>query len=182
MLVANDPRVSELGARESGFLRRLSGDFRIQTFTKTPTTLETLSLALDVLGGFRAAPPSPKLVDKAKKYLRGQFPLRVETPDAIAMRLAEIEFNGLPEDELATYRSRVEAVTPGMAGEAAQKHMPPPDDVAITVVGKASAIRAPLEAKFGHVRVVTPLECDSLRPETSSRPETASRVEGEREK
>src|SRR5215475_11692768 len=29
VLAANDPRVSELGARESGFLRRLSGDFRI---------------------------------------------------------------------------------------------------------------------------------------------------------
>jgi len=29
VLAVNDPRVSELGARESGFLRRLSGDFRI---------------------------------------------------------------------------------------------------------------------------------------------------------
>jgi hypothetical protein len=40
--------------------------------------------------------------------------------------------------------------------------MPPPDDVAITVVGKASEIRAPLEAAFGPVTVVSPTDCDGL--------------------
>jgi hypothetical protein len=32
----------------------------------------------------------------------------------------------------------------------------------ITVVGKASEIRAPLEAAFGTVKVVGPTDCDSL--------------------
>jgi hypothetical protein len=78
------------------------------------------------------------------------------------MRLAEIEFNDLPPDELETYRGRVAAVTPAIAGEMARMHMPPPDEVAITVVGKASEIRAPLEAAFGAVTVVTPAQCDAL--------------------
>jgi zinc protease len=151
------------GASSAFLARRVGGDFRIQTFTKTPTTVETTKLALDVLGNFRRVPIDPKLVTKAKTFMRGQFPLRLEPPEAIAMRLAEIEFNDLPQDELATYRSRVAAVTPEIASAMAVKHMPPPDDVAITVVGKASDIRGPLEAAFGPVTVVTPLQCDTLQ-------------------
>lgn len=150
------------GASSAFLARRVGGDFRIQTFTKTPTTVETLKLALDVEGAFRSAAIDAKLVTKAKTYMRGQYPLRLETPDAIAMRLAEIEFNGLPQDELETYRSRVAAVTPEIASRAAAAHMPAPDAVAITVVGKASEIKAPLEAAFGEVKVVTPTDCDTL--------------------
>ncbi len=150
------------GASSAFIARRVGGDFRIQTFTKTPTTVETVKLALDVYGDFRSRPLDPKQVDKAKTYLRGQFPLRLEPPEAIAMRLAEIEFNDLPADELQTYRGRVAAVTPAIASEMARKHMPAPDDVAITVVGKASEIRAPLEAAFGPVTVVSPSDCDAL--------------------
>lgn len=150
------------GASSAFVARKVGGDFRIQTFTKTPTTVETLKLALDVFGEFRSHAPTPKQVDKARTYLRGQFPLKLETPEAIAMRLAEIEFNGLPPNDLETYRGRIAAVTPEIAGELARTHMPPPDDVAITVVGKASEIRAPLEAAFGPVTVVTPADCDAL--------------------
>jgi zinc protease len=150
------------GASSAFVARKVGGDFRVQTFTKTPTTVETLKLALEVMDGFRRGPLDPKLVTKAKTYMRGQFPLRLETPDAIAMRLAEIEFNGLPPDELETYRSRVAAVTPEIAGRAAAAHMPAADGVVITVVGKASEIKAPLEAAFGPVTVVTPQQCDGL--------------------
>jgi len=83
------------------------GDFRLGTFTKNPTTVETLDLALTVEGDFRNRLPDRKALDKAKSYLRGQFPLRLETPDALAARLAEIEFYGLPVDELATFRRRI---------------------------------------------------------------------------
>ena len=88
----------------SAFVARLTGgDFRISTFSKSPTAVETLALALDVEGAFRREPIDPKALDKAKSYLVGQFPLRLETPDALAARLAEIEFFGLPKDELETY-------------------------------------------------------------------------------
>lgn len=142
--------------------RLVGGDFRLQTFTKTPTTLETLKLALAVEGDFRRQGLDPKLVAKAKTYMAGQFPLRLETPEALAARLAEIEFHGLPKDELATYRSRVAAVTPADASRAAATYMPTPDAVAIVVVGKAAEIQAPLEAEFGKVRVVKPEDCDDL--------------------
>ncbi len=144
----------------SGFVARLTGgDFRVATFTKSPTTVETLALALDVEGKFRETAPDPKALAKAKAYLTGQFPLRVETPDALASRLAEIEFFGLPKDDLETYRTRVEAVTPAEAAKVSATYMPDPDQVAIVVVGKADEVRAPLEAKYGPVQVTTPEAC-----------------------
>jgi zinc protease len=146
----------------SAFVARLTGgDFRIGTFSKSPTAVETLGLALDVLGSFRQEPMDPKALAKAKSYLEGQFPLHLETPDALAARLAEIEFFGLPKDELQTYVGRVAAVTPVSAAEAAERHMPTPDRVAIVVVGAGSEIKPALEARFGPVRVVTRESCDT---------------------
>jgi len=147
----------------SMFAARFSGgDFRVGTFTKNPTTAETLALALTVEGDFRNHPPDRKALDKAKSYLRGQFPLRLQTPDALAARLAEIEFYGLPVDELETFRRRVAAVTPADVQRVARAHMPPPDQVAGVVVGQASQVRAPLEAKFGAIETITPDACDKL--------------------
>src|SRR5207247_1658783 len=80
---------------------------RLGPFTKPPTTTETLALALSVEGAFRSHAPARERLAKAKTYLRGQFPLRIESPDALAARLAEAEFNALGPEELATYRARV---------------------------------------------------------------------------
>src|SRR5439155_17293893 len=115
-----------------------------------------------VEGDFRDRPPDPKALDKAKAYLRGQFPLRLETPDALAARLVVIEFYGLPVDELATFRLRVAAVTPADVERVARAHMPPPDRVAVVVVGQASHIRAPVEAKFGPIETNAPDACEEL--------------------
>ncbi|MCW5893422.1 MAG: insulinase family protein [bacterium] len=147
----------------SGFAARLTGgDFRMATFTKSATTAETLGLALDVEGSFRRGPIDPQALRKAKAYLAGQFPLRLESPDALAARLAEIEFFGLPPDELVTYRTRLAAVTDADAERAAERWMPDPDRMAIVVVGNAAEVREQLEARFGPVQSTTPEGCDAL--------------------
>ena len=147
----------------SQFAARLTGgDFRVGTFTKGPTTAETLALAIQVMGDFRGQPPEPAALEKAKAYLRGQFPLRVESPDALAGRLAEIEFNALPQDELTTYRARVAAVTGTDVAQVSAALMPTPETVAIVVVGKAAEIRDGLVAKFGAVESLAAKDCESL--------------------
>ncbi len=147
----------------STFSARLTGgDFRLGTFTKTPTTVETLALALSVEGDFRGHAPAPDALTKAKTYLRGQFPLRIESPDALAARLAEGEFHGLGADELTTYRARVAAVTPEQVTEVAGRLMPPPDAVAIVVVGKAAEIREGLTAQFGPLQTMAAKDCENL--------------------
>lgn len=142
--------------------RKAAGDFRVSTFTKGPTTAETLGLALRVLGDFRSQPPDPKVLGKGKSYLLGQFPLKVESPDALAGRLAEVEFFGLPPDELSTYRSRVAAVTPAEAARVAAGHMPAPEQVAIVVVGKAAEIRDQLTREFGPLETIPAEQCENL--------------------
>jgi zinc protease len=137
----------------------VGGDFRVGTFTKTETTVETLALALDVVERFRTAPPDPTALAKVQAYLRGQFPLAVETADALASRLAEVEFYGLPRDHLATFRSRVAAVTVAEAARASAAHMTPADAMTIVVLGRAADVRAPLEERFGAVTVVDPEDC-----------------------
>ena len=142
--------------------RRRGGDFRVSTFTKSPTSGETLALALQVEGDFRDGPPAGAMLDKAKTYLRGQFPLRLESPDALAARLAEIEFHGLPEDELTTFRSRIAAVTSAEVARVAARDMPAPDTVAVVVVGKGNEVKPQLEARFGAVETITPAACETL--------------------
>lgn len=147
----------------SAFAARLTGgDFRMATFSKIATAVEALDLLLGTAEEFRTRPIPPRALDKAKAYLRGQFPLRVETPDALAARLAEIEFFGLPRDELETFRGRVAAVTPAAASDAARRWIPPRDRQAVVVVGPAAELRGPLEARFGPVQVVTPETCEAL--------------------
>jgi zinc protease len=147
----------------SMFAARLtSGDFRLGTFTKTPTTTETLALALSVEGEFRSHAPARERLAKAKTYLRGQFPLRIESPDALAARLGEAEFNALGPAELATYRARVAAVMPEQVAAVAAKLMPPPEAVAIVVVGKAAEIRDALAARFGPLETMAAEDCEKL--------------------
>jgi len=147
----------------SAFVARLTGgDFRLGTFTKTPTTTETLALALSVEGEFRSHAPARERLVKAKTYLRGQFPLRIESPDALAARLGEAEFNALGPEELATYRARVAAVTPEQAAETAAKLMPPPEAVAIVVVGKAAELHDALVARFGPLETMAARDCEKL--------------------
>ena len=147
----------------SSFVARLTGgDFRVATFTKSPTTAETLLLGVAVEDAFRRSPPAPGVLAKARTYLMGQFPLRIETPDALAARLAELELYDLPRDDLATFRSRVAAVTPDDVARVATATMPAGDAVAIVVVGKAAEIRGQLEEKLGPVETVPPAACDAL--------------------
>jgi len=142
--------------------RLMGGDFRVGTFTKSPTTVETLALALSVEGDFRSQPPAPAALEKAKTYLEGQFPLKIESPEALAARLAEREFHGLPEDELAHYRTRVAGVTPDQVVAVSQRVMPSPDAVAVVVVGKAGEIHDGLAARFGAVDTITARDCEKL--------------------
>lgn len=142
--------------------RLMGGDFRIGTFTKSATTVETLKLAEQVTDDFRRTTPDAKSFAKAKAYLLGQFPLKLETPEALAARLADIEVHKLPPDELTTYRARVSALTPVEAAKLTQETMPATDQMAVVVVGKASEIKAPLEAAFGPVTVVGAEQCATL--------------------
>lgn len=148
----------------SGFGARLvGGDFRIVTSTKSETTVEATRLARVVLDDFRREGPAPAALAKAKAYLRGQFPFSLETVSAVADRLVENAFYGLPDDYLTTYRGRVAAVGAAEATAVAREHMPRAEDLTVVVLGPAATVRAPLEAALGPARVVPVAACEDAQ-------------------
>ena len=74
----------------------------------------------------------------AQDYLAGNFPLSIETPNAIATQVLEAVLFGLDVDELETFPERVRAVTPNDIQRVARNFLRP-DTLAIVLVGNAAA-------------------------------------------
>ena len=55
--------------------------------------------------------PTQAEYDKARNFLKGQFPLGLQSPDDLAGELANVEFFGLPQDFIAGYPAKVTAVS-----------------------------------------------------------------------
>jgi zinc protease len=146
------------GAWSTFVAYRASGDFRLGTFTKVATTATALRMALAELGRFRDDPPSAAELEKARNYLRGQFPFHLEEPSALSARLAEDEFHGLGLEELATFRSRVARVGVDDAVSFVRRRVPDPESVAVVVVAPVGEVSDGL-AGLGPVEVTTPRKC-----------------------
>jgi len=143
----------------SGFAaRKVPGDFRVGTFTKVDTTGEAMQVALDVLAKFAAEGATPEELARAKSLLTGQFPKQLETPGAVAGKLAELAGFGLPRSDLEAYPARVNATSLADVQQLAKRWVPT-TDAAIVVVGPADKI-APQLAKFGTVERTTPAGCE----------------------
>ncbi len=138
--------------------RRVLGDFRVGTFTKVETTGEALGLTLDMLRRYADDGATPDELARSQSLLTGQYPRQLETPGALAARLAELQAYGLPRSDLATYPERVTATSLEDVRRIAKRWMPT-DDAAIVVVGPAASLGSELAA-FGPVTRTTPEECD----------------------
>ena len=55
--------------------------------------------------------PDRAELDKARNYLKGQFPLGLQSPDDLAAEIVNAEFFGLPQDFIASYPDKIGAVT-----------------------------------------------------------------------
>jgi hypothetical protein len=99
----------------------------------------------------RDTPITDEELRAGRDYLVGVFPLRFETPGAVVGALAGIVVHELPDDELATYRPRIEAVTVDDVAAAAAARLAP-ERAAIVLVGDVDAFGRDLEAaEFGRI-------------------------------
>ncbi len=55
--------------------------------------------------------PTDAELQKARNYLKGQFPLGLQSPDQLAAEIANVEFFGLPADFIASYPAKIDAVS-----------------------------------------------------------------------
>ncbi len=137
----------------SGFSSSLwGGSYSIATFTKNTTIDETINVVLDELKKFRAKGATAEELKKGQNYIAGTFSRSLQSPEALAARLTDIELYGFPKDHLETYIQRLKAVTLDDVQRVAQKYFLL-DDILIVLV-TPSEETSPKVQKYGPVTVV----------------------------
>lgn len=118
--------------------RQFTGDFMAQTETRSPATGEALRLMVDEIARLQRDRVRHSELRGAQDYLAGNFPLSIETPNAIATRVLEAVLFGLDLEGLETYPERVRAVTPNDIQRVARNFLRP-ERLAIVLVGDAAS-------------------------------------------
>ena len=141
--VLRTQRALTYGAQADFDSLKESGDFVARTNTRSEATSEVLRLISDEFWRLQRDPVGERELADAKAYLTGNFPLTIETPDAIAMQVLNVVFYGLPIDDLQTVRERVNAVTVEDIQRVARAYLRP-DRLSVVLVGDVGAFGASL--------------------------------------
>jgi zinc protease len=123
--------------------RAHAGDFAAETATRTDTTGEVLRLVVDEIATLVRERVSERELAGAKAALTGSFPLRIETPDAIAAQVLDVLFYDLPAAELGTYRERVASVTVEELQRVTRAYLKP-ERLSVVLVGNAKGFAGQL--------------------------------------
>ncbi|MCC6173246.1 MAG: insulinase family protein [Gammaproteobacteria bacterium] len=151
------------GARSSFVRGSVPGEFAITSFAQTENTVKALGLALETLANLERQPLEPAMLQSARSYVLGQFPLRLETASHWSAQLADLEFFGLGRDYIEGYAPALAAVTPADAARVIAAAFPSPQDLAIVLIGDAAQIRDELR-RFGQARELTLASPDFVAP------------------
>ena len=96
----------------SGFAQtRAAGTFGISTFTRNDQLRKCVDAVLVEVKKLVDAGPTDAELDKSRNFLKGQFPLGLQSPDYLAAEIANADFFGLPQDFIASYPAKIDAVT-----------------------------------------------------------------------
>lgn len=139
------------------------GWFAAGTFTKTESTAEALGLVLQVLEDMSKTPVPAGELEARKTYLTGAFPLEIEAPEGIAVKVQEAMKFGYGREWLETYRDKLGAVTAEQIRDFAARRIHP-DRMLIVLVGNAQTFAAEVEKRFGKPQVIPAAELDLLQP------------------
>jgi zinc protease len=145
----------------------VAGPFAITSFAQTENTRRAVDLALKTLDDLHRGTPEPALLQSARTYVLGQFPLRFETASQWAGALADLEFNGLGLDDIEAYGTALAAVDGSAARAVIAQAFPHPADLAIVLIGDAERIRADAQS-YGPV-VEIALSADEYLPALPAR-------------
>lgn len=123
---------------------RNTGTFGITTFTKNESIRPMVDAVLEVVRALQREGPSVEELDKARRFITGLFPLGLQAPDALAARVADVEFYGLEQDHLDRYAERIAAVSMDDVRRALSAYFCV-DDLDILVVSNPAVARPALE-------------------------------------
>ena len=154
---------------------KAAGDIVAETDTRSEATGDAVRAVADEFARLHRDPPGARELDGAKAYLRGSFPLGIETPDAIATKILTALFYGLPLKQLDTVRERVNAITAADIERVSQGYLKP-DRLAIVLVGNASAFASGLpRLGLGKPEVIALAELDVTTADLRRPPAPPSR-------
>jgi zinc protease len=137
----------------SGFSANLyGGSYAISTFTKNATVAEMMDAVLAEIGKYRAKGATAEELKKGQNYIVGSFSRSLQSPEALAMRLSNIELYGFPANYLDTYIERLRAVTLADVRRVIEKYFLL-DDLVIVLVTNAQEV-SPLVTKYGPVHTM----------------------------
>jgi predicted Zn-dependent peptidase len=126
----------------AGFARgTVAGEFAIRSFTDTENTARALDLSLETLTRLKRDGVTQEMLDSARAYVLGQYPLGFETAADWAGALAELEFYDLGSAYIDDYALMLRAVTLEDARTVIDTAYPAAEDLAIVLIGDASRIR-----------------------------------------
>jgi zinc protease len=126
------------------------GEFAIRSFTQTENTGKALDLTLETLEKLKRGDLAPEMLESARAYVLGQFPLQLETAAHWAVTLADLELYGLTRDYIEGYAPALAKVDLAETAAVTADAFPRPSDLVIVLVGDAASIRE-AAAKYGRV-------------------------------
>ena len=124
--------------------QRSSGSVSVSTFSKNASVLETIKVSLEQVRRLRGGDLPTEDLDKARSYMAGLYPLRIESPEDLAAEILNVDLFGLDADWINQYQKRVRSTGADAVKRVAARRMPL-DDLAIVVVGPAQSLRKDLE-------------------------------------
>jgi zinc protease len=113
---------------------KYQGSFQVVMQTKNTSAREAIDLALSQMELIRKDPVSEEDLRRAKAYLVGSFPLRIDAQSKLANFLAQVEYYGLGLDYPEKYPSLINSVTREDVLRVAKTHLHP-EQVLLIVVG-----------------------------------------------
>ena len=135
----------------SAFNRAMQpGSFQIGSYTETSKTTQAIDLALETLARLHRDGLDADQLKSSQSYILGQFPPSIETNGQIAARLADMLFHGLGPEDVNQYAQRVAKVDAAAVRGTIAQSFPPPDNLALVLIGDAAQIRAAV-GKYGPV-------------------------------
>jgi zinc protease len=115
------------------------GRFEANAEVRTEVTDSALVELLAQLKRVGAEPITASELEGKRGAMVGSFPLTIETPQALAERVASITLYGLPANYLQTYRTKMAAVTAAQVSSAARRVIRPQQSL-IVVVGDGTKL------------------------------------------
>jgi predicted Zn-dependent peptidase len=132
------------------------GVFATYAFTKTSSTLKTLSLIDSVLENIQAGTITTKELDWAKNSINNGFIFSFSSPEQIASQQMNLEYENLPSDFLINFRNKIENVAIKDLNKAAVKYLDKSKNV-VLILGDGKKFGEPMTS-IGPYISITPEE------------------------